>query len=153
VCVREQNHPSATRLSTPVTCFVAGAAPTPALIKGLDAININVIAVYGLSESYGPQTRLYEQPGWRALGEEEYFRRRARQGQAFANADEVVVLKRDEEGNDVGDGKIEELPWDGKTVGEIGMRGNLGTYLRIVCCVSFFSSFLFVPFADFGFVK
>jgi fatty-acyl-CoA synthase len=89
------------------------------LIKGLDAININVIAVYGLSESYGPTTRLYEQEGWRELGEDEYFRRRARQGQAYTNADEVIVVDPEKD-------TIVEVPWDGKTVGEICMRGNLG---------------------------
>ena len=69
------SHRLARRLDRTVTTTVAGAAPTPALIKALEGINIAVthgarscfvyevwrswvrFAVYGLTETYGPTTK------------------------------------------------------------------------------------------------
>jgi hypothetical protein len=46
----------------------------------------------------------------------------ARQGHAFATADEVRVV-RTSEGGDAG--PLEDVPRDGKTMGEVVMKGNL----------------------------
>jgi hypothetical protein len=48
----------------------------------------------------------------------------ARQGTAYATAEEVRVVYplRDEDGDDV---ELVDVPWDGKTVGEIVTRGNI----------------------------
>lgn len=47
----------------------------------------------------------------------------ARQGHAFATAEEVRVVYPLEEGNL--DGPLVDVPRDGKTVGEIVTRGNI----------------------------
>jgi hypothetical protein len=44
----------------------------------------------------------------------------ARQGHAFATADEARVVEQDENLTE-----LRDVPWDGKTVGEIVTRGNI----------------------------
>jgi hypothetical protein len=48
----------------------------------------------------------------------------ARQGHAFATADIVRVVHRPEDGEE-GSGELVDVPWDGKTIGEIVTRGNI----------------------------
>ena len=71
--------------------------------------------MYGLTETYGPISVCAWQEEWEGLSEEEQARLLARQGQGYVVADEVRVV--DEEGEDV--------PRDGRTMGEVVMRGNI----------------------------
>ena len=110
------NHPD--RPTRPVTTRVlvgtGGAAPTSALIEQLDAIGIDIVHLYGLTESYGPLTlctlpeELEDSPAGAKAG---YL---ARQGIRHVTASAVSVV--DDTGMDV--------PPDGSTVGEIRLRGN-----------------------------
>ncbi|KAG2023311.1 AMP binding protein [Coprinopsis cinerea AmutBmut pab1-1] len=114
------NDPLARKLSRPVTAIIAGAAPTAHLIAELEKKGINPVHVYGLTCTYGPFTRNYDQPHWASLSLEDRARLMARQGHAFATAEEVRVVKQDEE-SDV----LDDVPADGKTLGEIVTRGNI----------------------------
>lgn len=117
------NDPQARRLPQNVTAVIAGAAPTAHLIAELENIGFKPVHVYGLTETYGPFTRNYDQPHWENLSLEERARLMARQGQAFATAlgVRVVLPPADDDKNPV----LRDVPRDGKTVGEIVTRGNI----------------------------
>ena len=72
----------------------------------------------------GPITRNFAPDNWGETKEDEIYRRKARQGQGFLTSDEVLVTKLPEEGASNTD-QLVEVPWDGKTVGEIVCRGNI----------------------------
>jgi fatty-acyl-CoA synthase len=108
------NHPSAHRLEQPVTAMVAAAPPSPTLFARMSELNLRVVHVYGLTETYGPITVCPEQERWRELAVEQRAKYLARQGQAYPSSDLVRVV--DEQMNDV--------PRDGATMGEVVMRGN-----------------------------
>ena len=108
------NHPRAHRLDRPVTAMVAAAPPSPTLLGRMSELNLRVVHVYGLTETYGPITVSPEQEGWRELPVTERAKHLARQGQGYVSADLVRVV--DEEMRDVAQ--------DGQTMGEVVMRGN-----------------------------
>ncbi|MBV9268237.1 MAG: long-chain-fatty-acid--CoA ligase [Acidobacteriaceae bacterium] len=109
------NHTAATRLGRQVTTCVAGAPPSPTLLKQLKEHNIRPIHMYGLTETYGPMTSCAWHREWDDCPAEEQARLLARQGQGQITADLVRVV--DESMNDV--------PRDGVTLGEVVMRGNI----------------------------
>ncbi|KAF9452623.1 acetyl-CoA synthetase-like protein [Macrolepiota fuliginosa MF-IS2] len=117
------NDPQARKLPQPIAAIIAGAAPTAYLISELEKLGFKPVHVYGLTETYGPFTRSYDQPNWDNLSLTERARLMARQGQAFATAQEVRVIipPADDEQNPV----LRDVPRDGKTVGEIVTRGNI----------------------------
>ncbi|MEA1993914.1 MAG: acyl--CoA ligase family protein [Euryarchaeota archaeon] len=92
---------------------VAGAPPPPSLLRALEKMGAEVRQVYGLTETYGPHTTCKWHPSWDTLSFEERAKRKSWQGVPYINAELRVV---DEEMNDI--------PEDGKTRGEIVMRGN-----------------------------
>jgi fatty-acyl-CoA synthase len=108
------NHPDAGPLEQPVTALVAAAPPSPTLLARLETLNIRIVHVYGLTETYGPHTVCTWQDDWSDLSAEDRARLLAHQGQGYTTADLVRVV--DEEMNDV--------PRDGATMGEVVMRGN-----------------------------
>jgi fatty-acyl-CoA synthase len=108
------NHPKARRLERQLAVTVAGSPPSPTLIAQLKVLNLRPIHVYGLTETYGPITVCEWHPEWDALSNEEQARLLARQGQSYVGADEIRVV------ND----RMEDVPRDAETMGEVIMRGN-----------------------------
>jgi fatty-acyl-CoA synthase len=108
------NHPDAGRLEHQVTALVAAAPPSPTLLARLEELNIRVVHVYGLTETYGPHTVCTWQDGWDELPAERRAALLSRQGYAYTIADPVRVV--DENMNDV--------PRDADVLGEVVMRGN-----------------------------
>jgi fatty-acyl-CoA synthase len=108
------NHPRAHRLERPVTLCVAGAPPSPTLLGRLKELGFRPIHVYGLTEVYGPHTVCAWQPEWDARPPAEQARLAARQGQGYVMFDLVRVV----------DDKLQDVPMDGQTLGEVIMRGN-----------------------------
>jgi fatty-acyl-CoA synthase len=108
------HHPSAHRLERPVTVMVAAAPPSPTLFARMSELNFRVVHVYGLTETYGPTTVCPEQEAWSELPVEERAKLLARQGQAYVNSDLVRVV----------DPEMSDVLNDGKTMGEVVMRGN-----------------------------
>ena len=80
----------------------------------MEDLGIHVVHVYGLTETYGPHTVCTWQEGWDALPAAERARMLARQGQAYTTTDLVRVV----------DDKMQDVPRDGSTMGEVVMRGN-----------------------------
>ncbi|KAJ3542282.1 hypothetical protein NM688_g5987 [Phlebia brevispora] len=119
------NAPEARSVPRPVTTIVAGSAPTAKLIEDLEQKGINPVHVYGLTETYGPVTKGYAQPHWISLPLDERARYMARQGFAFLTSEPVRVVYQPKEGEEDLDKELVDVPKDGKTVGEIVMRGNI----------------------------
>jgi fatty-acyl-CoA synthase len=108
------DHPRAHRVERPVTALVAAAPPSPTLLARMSELNIRVVHVYGLTETYGPITVCPERESWRSLPPEERAELLARQGQAYISSDLVRVV----------DEELRDVPRDGETMGEVVMRGN-----------------------------
>ena len=120
VLTRLAAFPDAARLEQPVTVATGGAPPSPALLHALGALGIEVVHVYGLTETYGPAAVCDWRPEWDRLPEEERARLKARQGVANMVSQPLRIRAS---GRDV--------PADGMTIGEIQLRGNnvmLGYY-------------------------
>lgn len=95
--------------------FVAGAAPPAAILEGMEKNGFKITHVYGLTETYGPSVVCEWHSEWDALNSEERARLNARQG----------VRNHVLEGLMVADPlTLEPVPADGKSMGEIFMRGN-----------------------------
>lgn len=73
------------------------------------------------SETYGPFTRNYPQPSWYALPSSERAKFTARQGHAFATSFPLRVIRPTKNTGE----ELVDVPRDGKTVGEIVLRGNI----------------------------
>ena len=108
------NHPDAARLERQVVSLVAGAPPSPTLMGRLEALNIRTVHVYGLTETYGPQTVCVRQESWSELPAEERSRLLSRQGHHYTTAGPVRVV----------DDQMQDVPHDGATMGEVVMHGN-----------------------------
>jgi fatty-acyl-CoA synthase len=108
------NASAAGPLSRPVLITTAGAPPSPTTIAEMERMGFTVVHVYGLTETYGPITLCQFQPGWADLTVEQRAALQARQGVGMITAGGVRVV----------DEEMADVPADGKTMGEIVMRGN-----------------------------
>jgi fatty-acyl-CoA synthase len=101
------------RLAPGVRIGTGGAPPAAAVLRHMEALGIEVIHLYGLTETGPFLTSCEWQPAWNALDVAERYRLKARQGIAQLLTDVRVM-----------DEAMREVPQDGKTVGEIVARGN-----------------------------
>ena len=92
-----------------------GAAPPTPVIAGMEAMGFRVTHLYGLTESYGPATLCAWQEGWDVLPLDERAAKMARQGVGYPTLEQVMVAEP-KTGTPV--------PRDGRTLGEILLRGN-----------------------------
>ena len=76
--------------------MVAAAPPSPTLLARMEELDIRVVHVYGLTETYGPHTVRRAQEDWHALPVEERARLLSRQGYAYTTADPVRVVDEDD---------------------------------------------------------
>ena len=97
-----------------VEIFTAGAPPAPTTLAAIEAMGFNVTQVYGLTETYGHVTECIWDEKWDDEPQEQKSKIKARQGVAFPMMEEITVL----------DESQKEIPKDGKTLGEIVIRGN-----------------------------
>jgi fatty-acyl-CoA synthase len=102
-----------------LTVTTAGAPPSPSIISAFADLNINVVHVYGLTETYGPYTVCEPQDSWRGLSATERSRLGARQGVGMITAEDARVVASYGHSDELVD-----VPADGVTMGEIVMRGN-----------------------------
>jgi len=91
-----------------------GAPPSPTLLERMDALNIDITHLYGLTETFGPAAMCEWRPEWDELPLADRARIKSRQGVANVISAPLRVL--DSDGADV--------PPDGATLGEIALRGN-----------------------------
>ncbi|WP_321960608.1 AMP-binding protein [Paraburkholderia sp. J7] len=106
-----------TKPATSVSVVCAGASPPVRVIRQTEALGFNVIHVYGMTEQHGVNTVCVPQDSWRNLSQDERLAHMGRQGVRTAVAGEMTVA-------DSATGNA--VPRDGKTLGEVMFRGNLG---------------------------
>src|SRR5260370_17596923 len=104
----------AARRGTVVRFGTGGAAPAPAILARAADLGIEVTHLYGLTESVGPVVICDWRSEWSTLPIAEQAQLKARQGvgNVISHAPRVITP----EGADV--------PADGRTLGEIALRGN-----------------------------
>ncbi|BES72230.1 acyl-CoA synthetase [Marinobacter nanhaiticus D15-8W] len=99
----------------PVNAMTAGAAPPAKVIGAVEEMGIRITHVYGLTESYGPVTVCAWKSRWDDLPLDERADMKARQGVRYPTLAGMMV----------GDPEsMEPVPKDGRTIGEIFLRGN-----------------------------
>ena len=114
VCSTIADAPGAHRLDRPMHITTAGAPPSPTIIEKLDGLGVTVVHVYGLTEVYGPFTICEYQSAWDELAPADRARMLSRQGVGMLQAESARVVDED---------MVDVAP-DGRTVGEIVLRGN-----------------------------
>jgi len=118
VLIGMANHPDfdGLKLSRTLTTVVGGAPPSPTIVQKMESIGARVHHVYGLTEVYGPYTICAWHEEWNALPAGEQAAIRAHQGVAYTVSQFIDVLDST---------TAEAVPRDGKTIGEVVMRGNI----------------------------
>jgi fatty-acyl-CoA synthase len=104
-----------TPFSPRLKVLTAGAPPPPSVLERAALLGMEVMQVYGLTETYGHVSQCLWQEDWDALPPEARAERQAQQGVAFPMVEDIRVVDRSS-GLDV--------PKDGLTQGEIAIRGN-----------------------------
>ncbi|MBE0484018.1 MAG: acyl-CoA synthetase [Bacterioplanes sp.] len=102
-------------LDHPVKAMTAGAAPPAKIIGAIEEMGIQVTHVYGLTEVYGPVTVCAWKSEWDALPLDERAKLKARQGVRYQTLAGTMVADPT---------TMQPVPKDGKTIGEIFLRGN-----------------------------
>ena len=104
------------QIPTGVHVVTAGASPAAETIERLeDDLGWTITHVYGLTETTPFITVCEQRPEHKDLSVRERGTHKARQGVELITSGELCVM--DTEGH--------EVPWDGKTVGQISVRGNV----------------------------
>ena len=111
----ESPHTPATPFAPPIKVLTAGAPPPPSVLERAAALGLDVMQVYGLTETFGHISQCLWQDGWDTLPPAEQAAMQAMQGVAFPMLEDFRVVDR-ATGLDV--------PADGVTQGEIAIRGN-----------------------------
>ena len=106
-----------TKPDAPVTVACAGASPPVSVIRQTEALGFRVLHVYGMTEQHGVNTVCVPQDAWRDLDDDARLARMGRQGVRTAVSAEMIVADP---------GTCEPVPRDGRTMGEVMFRGNLG---------------------------
>jgi len=114
VLIMLANHPAAHRLHQRVRVCTGGAPPSPTLIAQMETLGIELVHLYGLTETYGPVTINVPPPGFETWPAERRAAFAARQGVPHALAGPVRVV----------DERMRDVPADGETLGEVCLRGN-----------------------------
>ncbi len=99
-----------------VSAMVAASPPPASMIAGMERIGFDLTHVYGLTEVYGPASVCAKHDAWASLDVEGRAERNGRQGVRYVVQDAMTVI-------DPATGQ--EVPADGKTMGEIVFRGNI----------------------------
>ncbi len=99
----------------PVHVMTAGAPPPPAILEQTEQLGLEVMQVYGLTETYGHIMHCAWNPSWDSLGFSERAEIKARQGVQFTHTEEVEVVDLE---------RGDPVPWDGSSEGEIVIRSN-----------------------------
>jgi len=100
----------------PIEMLTAAAPPPAAVIEAMEAMGVHVTHVYGLTEVYGPATVCAPQPAWSQRPAAERAALTARQGVPYVTLEGLQVCDPI---------TLAPLPWDGESLGEVMMRGNM----------------------------
>jgi fatty-acyl-CoA synthase len=98
-----------------VKFMTAGAPPPAAVIEAVERRGFHITHVYGLTEVYGPVTVCAWQDRWDSLPSPDQARIKARQGVRYHSLEGLMVADAC---------TLAPVPQDGRTMGEVFMRGN-----------------------------
>ena len=98
-----------------VQVITGGAAPPAALIAAMAQLRIEVTHMYGLTETLGPSVICAWHDHWNALELDEQARLKSRIGVRKHTMEDAMVVDSQ---------TMAPVPWDGKTIGELVLRGN-----------------------------
>ncbi len=98
-----------------VNCATGGAAPPSSVLRAMEEIGFRVTHLYGATETYGPATSCIAQPEWDGLPADQRYANMARQGVAYPTVADMMIADPE---------TMAPVPQDGKTMGELMMRGN-----------------------------
>jgi fatty-acyl-CoA synthase len=98
-----------------VNMMTAAAPPPAAVLQRMAELGIRVTHVYGLTEVYGPATVCAWQEAWDDLPIHERARLQARQGVCYPVLEGLEAMDP---------ASMTPVPRDGRTIGEIMMRGH-----------------------------
>jgi len=104
------------KLRHQVQFVVAGAPPPEAVLAAMREAGFAVLHVYGLTEVYGPAVVNEWHGAWNALPGAEQATLMARQGVRYLALEALDVMDH---------ARMEPVPADGETLGEVMMRGNV----------------------------
>ena len=103
-------------LEEPVEFFTAAAPPPEKLLTDMHNAGFNVTHLYGLTEVYGPAVINDWHSEWSELPNASQAALKARQGVRYHALEGLDVFNSE---------KMEPVPRDGKTIGEVMFRGNI----------------------------
>jgi len=104
------------KLKNKVNVLTAGAPPPSIIFKKMNELGFEVMHVYGLTETYGHVTQCAWNNAWDKFDEEKQNEIKARQGVRYPNTEGISVMDPE---------TMKEVPRDGKTIGEIMIKGNI----------------------------
>ena len=103
-------------LNHKVHVLTAGAPPPSIIFKKMKALGFEVMHVYGLTETYGHITQCAWNDEWNSFDEDKQNDIKARQGVRYPNTEDAMVIDPE---------TMKPVPKDGKSMGEIMIRGNI----------------------------
>ena len=104
------------KLKNKVNVLTAGAPPPSIIFEKMKKLGFEVMHVYGLTETYGHILQCAWNDEWNNFDENKINEIKVRQGVRYPNTEEVVVMNPD---------NMKPVPKDGKTMGEIMIKGNV----------------------------
>ncbi len=102
-------------LKNKVYVMTAGAPPPSSILQKMESLGFEVMHVYGLTETYGHVVHCAWNKDWDNLADEKRSELKAYQGVRYPHTEMVSVMNPK---------TLEPVPSDGKTMGEIMIRGN-----------------------------
>ncbi len=103
-------------LKRKVNVLTAGAPPPSIIFEKMENLGFEVMHVYGLTETYGHMLQCAWNEDWNTLEKNKKNEIKARQGVRYPNTEGAVVMNPE---------TMKQVPKDGKTMGEIMIRGNI----------------------------
>ena len=104
------------KLDRKVYVLTAGAPPPSIIFKKMKELGFEVMHVYGLTETYGHILQCAWNDEWNSYDEDKQNEITARQGVKYPNTEDAIVMDPE---------TMKPVPKDGKTMGEIMIKGNV----------------------------
>ncbi|KAL7606193.1 hypothetical protein Lser_V15G19237 [Lactuca serriola] len=102
-------------ITSKVNILTGGAPPPPSLLEKMENLGFNVMHAYGLTEATGPALVCEWQTKWNHLSQDHQAKLKSRQGVGILTLSDFDVKIKE---------TMESVPSDGKTMGEIVLRGS-----------------------------